>query len=77
LKAGDSAFTPRKVPHAFAKISEGEAQMLVLFQPAGTMEDFFKQMSKPGKDIPKNQEQTLKKLWATHGMEIVGPPLQF
>lgn len=75
LKAGDSAFAPRKVPHAFAKISEGEAQMLVLFQPAGTMEDFFKQMSKLGKDVPKNQEQTLKKLWATHGMEIVGPPL--
>ncbi|HEX5153267.1 MAG TPA: cupin domain-containing protein [Parafilimonas sp.] len=77
LKAGDSAFAPRKVPHTFAKISEGEAQMLVLFQPAGTMEDFFKQMSKLGKGVPKNQEQTLKKLWATHGMEIVGPPLKF
>jgi len=51
--------------------------MLVLFQPAGTMEDFFKPMSKLGKDIPKNQELTLKKLWATHGMEIVGPPLKF
>src|SRR5438876_372019 len=31
----DSAFAPRKIPHAFAKISEGEGQMLVLFQPAG------------------------------------------
>jgi quercetin dioxygenase-like cupin family protein len=77
LKAGDSAFAPRKIPHAFAKISEGEAQMLVLFQPAGSMEDFFKQMSKIGKSIPKDQEQVLKELWRTHGMEVVGPPLKF
>jgi mannose-6-phosphate isomerase-like protein (cupin superfamily) len=77
LKAGDSAFAPRKIPHAFAKISDGEGQMMVLFQPAGTMEDFFAQMSKLGTGIPKNQEQTLKELWRTHGMEIVGPPLKF
>jgi quercetin dioxygenase-like cupin family protein len=77
LKAGDSAFAPRKIPHAFAKVSEGEAQMLVLFQPAGSMEDFFKQMSKMGTSIPKDQETTLKELWRTHGMEIVGPPLKF
>jgi quercetin dioxygenase-like cupin family protein len=77
LKAGDSAFAPRKIPHAFAKVSEGEAQMLVLFQPAGSMEDFFKQMSKMGTNIPKDQETTLKELWRVHGMEIVGPPLKF
>src|SRR5664279_3090467 len=33
LQAGDSAFAPRTIPHAFAKVNEGEAQMLVLFQP--------------------------------------------
>ena len=77
LHPGDSAFAPRKIPHAFAKISDGEGQMLVLFQPAGSMEDFFRQMSKLRKDIPKNQEVALKQLWAEHGMEIVGPPLKF
>ncbi|MBV9961585.1 MAG: cupin domain-containing protein [Parafilimonas sp.] len=76
LKPGDSAFAPRTIPHAFAKTSEGEGQMLVLFQPAGLMEDFFKEMSKLGPSIPKNQE-TLKELWRKHGMEIVGPPLKF
>jgi len=76
LHPGDSAFAPRKIPHAFAKISDGEGQMLVLFQPAGSMEDFFRQMSKLGKEIPKNQEVALKQLWAEHGMEIVGPPLK-
>ncbi|MGC3945674.1 MAG: cupin domain-containing protein [Chryseolinea sp.] len=76
LKAGDSAFAPRKIPHAFAKVSEGEGQMLVLFQPAGSMEDFFKEMSKLGTEIPKDQETKLKALWASHGMQIVGPPLK-
>jgi len=77
LKSGDSAFAPRKVPHAFAKINEGLARMLVLFQPAGSMEDFFVQMSKLGSGIPKDQEKVLKQLWHDHGMEIVGPPLKF
>jgi mannose-6-phosphate isomerase-like protein (cupin superfamily) len=77
LTAGDSAFAPRTVPHAFAMTSEGEGQMLVLFQPAGSMEDFFLGMQKIGKDIPKNQEDTLKALFAAHGMKIVGPPLKF
>lgn len=77
LKPGDSAFAPRTIPHTFAKTSEGEGQMLVLFQPAGLMEDFFKEMSKLGPSIPKNQEQTLAELWRKHGMEIVGPPLKF
>jgi mannose-6-phosphate isomerase-like protein (cupin superfamily) len=77
LKPGDSAFAPRTIPHAFAKINEGEGQVLVLFQPAGAMEDFFKQMSKFGASIPKDQERTLKELWETHGMQVVGPPLKF
>lgn len=75
LKAGDSAFAPRQIPHAFAKISEGEAQMMVLFQPAGTMEDFFKQMGRLGKNIAGNQGKAVKDLWETHGMKVLGPPL--
>jgi quercetin dioxygenase-like cupin family protein len=77
LHPGDSAFAPRKIPHAFAMISEGKGQILVLFQPAGSMEDFFLQMSKMGKDIPKDQQAELKKLFEEHGMELVGPPLKF
>jgi mannose-6-phosphate isomerase-like protein (cupin superfamily) len=77
LKPGDSLFAPRTIPHAFAKVSEGEAHMLVLFQPAGSMEDFFKQVAKLGKSIPKEQERLMKELFVTHGMEVVGPPLKF
>ncbi len=77
LRPGDSAFGPRRIPHAFAMVSEGEGQMLVLFQPAGSMENFFLEMSKFGKGIPQNQEVVMKQLWADHGMEVVGPPLKF
>lgn len=77
LKAGDSAFAPRMIPHAFAMVNEGEGQMMVLFQPAGSMEDFFREMSTVGKSIPKDQETKLKELWARHGMQIVGPPLKW
>ncbi len=77
LHPGDSAFAPRKIPHTFAMIGEGEGQMLVLFQPAGSMEDFFLQLSKMGKEIPENQQTALKQLFEEHGMEVMGPPLKF
>jgi mannose-6-phosphate isomerase-like protein (cupin superfamily) len=44
-KAGDSVFGPRMVPHSFAKVGEGEAKLLMIFQPAGKMEEFFKKVS--------------------------------
>jgi mannose-6-phosphate isomerase-like protein (cupin superfamily) len=75
LKAGDSAFAPRKVAHAFAMTSEGEGQMLILFQPAGSMEDYFKQVSKLGGSI-KDQAHGSAELMKSHGMEVVGPPLK-
>jgi len=73
LSAGDSAFAPRRVPHAFANVSDGEAQMLVLFQPAGTMEDFFRAMSQLGKGVAG---AIPARLWEEHGMELLGPPLK-
>jgi mannose-6-phosphate isomerase-like protein (cupin superfamily) len=75
LKPGDFAFAPRMLPHTFAKTSDEEGHLLITFQPAGNMEDFFAQMAKFGKDIPKNQVQIMKNLSAAHGMKIVGPPL--
>jgi mannose-6-phosphate isomerase-like protein (cupin superfamily) len=76
LAPGDSAFAPRKIPHAFAMVSEGVGQMLVLFQPAGSMEEFFRQMGQLGREIPHDMESRLKGLFQQHGMEIVGPPLK-
>jgi quercetin dioxygenase-like cupin family protein len=40
LKTGDTIFLPRKVPHAFVQLTE-EGKMVVAYQPAGKMEEFF------------------------------------
>lgn len=78
LGPGDSAFAPRGIAHAFANLTDGEARMLVAFQPAGTMEEFFLQMSRIARGIPnQEQEAQIKTLWAAHGMQLVGPPLKF
>ena len=76
LVPGDSAFAPRRIPHAFAMTSDGEGQMLVLFQPAGSMEAFFREMSRMGKEVSGSQ-QLPKSVWEDHGMELLGPPLKY
>ena len=75
VQAGDSVFGPRKVPHCFAKVGEGEAKMLMLFSPAGKMEAFFTAMSKGAtKGMTSEQNAQFRK---DHGFEVVGPPLTF
>ena len=76
LHPGDLAFAPRKIPHAYAMISEGEGQILLLYQPAGRMENFFLQLSKMGKENLGDQQGVLKRLFEEHEMEVVGPPLK-
>jgi len=70
-KAGDSVFAPRQIPHTFTKTSEEPARMLVTYQPAGTMEEFFLQASQ----LKSATLRDFEKLYRQHGMEIVGPPL--
>jgi mannose-6-phosphate isomerase-like protein (cupin superfamily) len=69
LKPGDSVLAPRKVPHAWAYIGDKPGRMLLAFAPAGKMEAFFKETSKPGNHFGD------PKLMRDHGMELVGPPL--
>lgn len=72
-KAGDTVFGPRKVPHAFAKVGEGEAKLLMSFQPAGKMEAFFIAMSQ---GVTKNMTpEEGKEFRKAHGFEVVGPAL--
>ena len=72
-KAGDSVFGPRGVPHTFAKIGEGEGKIIMLFQPAGKMEDFFKASSE-GK-VAKMSDEERNQFRKDHGFEQVGPPI--
>lgn len=71
LKAGDSIFLPRGLPHTFRQLS-ATGRLRFLYTPAGQMEDFFAALSQcPGPPAP----DVAQALFARHGMEIVGPPL--
>ena len=71
-KPGDSLFAPRKVPHAFACMSD-PGTLLIALSPAGTFETFIRDTTKLTK-LPTPEEAA--KAFAAHGMTIVGPPLK-
>lgn len=72
MKAGDTIFLPRNVPHAFIQRSE-KGKMIVSYLPAGKMEAFFAVTDK-WSSPPEKKEIT--KVFADHGMQVVGPPLK-
>ena len=72
IKAGDTIFLPRKVPHAFVQLSEN-GKMIVSYVPAGKMEAFFAVTDKW--TSPPSKEEIVQ-VFADHGMQVVGPPLK-
>ncbi|WP_345246347.1 cupin domain-containing protein [Nibrella saemangeumensis] len=75
LKAGDTMFVARTVPHGFDCVSSQPGKLLVTVQPAGDMESFFRQL---GKLLPEKGAPDLKamgKLYQAHDSAIVGPPI--
>jgi len=74
-KTGDVVFGPRMVPHAFAKVGQGEAKLIIGFQPAGKMEEYFKKISEGvATNMSEAERNNLRK---AHGFEKVGPPLTY
>lgn len=71
VKAGDSIFLPRNMPHAFVKTSEGVARLIVMHQPAGGMEEYFRTASQ----FPDQSIAFRKTFAEQHGMRFIGPPL--
>ncbi|MCY7352461.1 MAG: cupin domain-containing protein [Cytophagaceae bacterium] len=71
LKAGDSIFLPRNVPHAWTQVSE-KGKMTVIVQPAGKLEEFFVTVAALKKE-PTQAEMV--RIFTDHEMQIVGPPL--
>ncbi len=71
LRAGDSIFLPRGMPHTFRQLS-ATGKLRFLYTPAGRMEQFFAALSRL--DGPPTPE-VAQTLFAAHGMRIVGPPL--
>ncbi len=72
-KAGDCVFGPRGVPHTFAKVGEVESKLIMLFQPAGKMEEYF-EAAAAGK-VAKMSAEKQAEFRKQHGFVHVGPPL--
>ena len=70
MHPGDSVLAPRQVPHVWAFVGVGRGRMLIGFTPAGTMEAFFREVTKHNAMPPQDPA-----LWRAHGMELLGPPL--
>ena len=74
-KPGDVVFGPRMVPHAMAKVGQGEGKLIIGFQPAGKMEEYFQKISEGvATNMTEEERNNLRK---EHGFEKVGPPLTY
>ncbi|MCC6488073.1 MAG: cupin domain-containing protein [Candidatus Hydrogenedentes bacterium] len=73
-RPGDFAFFPRGLAHTYARVSETPGRMLILTTPGG-YEAFFRDVdtlcAEGQPSVPE-----LAQVAATHGVEIVGPPIQ-
>src|SRR6202171_1193710 len=85
LTAGESIFIPRKTAHIWTCMSGRPAKIINVYQPAGKMEEFFREVS-TFKNLPtredvinktytEEQVQALDRLFSDHGMDLLGPPL--
>lgn len=71
LKAGDTIFLPRAVPHTWLQLSE-KGKLVYFLQPSGQMEEFFKKMNElQGPPTP----ELIQQIHQAHGMKVVGPPI--
>lgn len=72
LKAGDSLLVPQGVQHAFVKVSEGDARLVIMHQPGVGMETYFREALL----LPDQTPEGRRSLAAKHGMRFVGPSLK-
>jgi len=86
LGVGESVFLPRKVAHLWGCVSDKPGKIINVYQPAGKMEEFFREIGKPFKDLitleqlvnktyTQEQVKSLHQLFDAHGMDLLGPPL--
>jgi DNA-binding transcriptional MerR regulator/quercetin dioxygenase-like cupin family protein len=85
VRPGESVFLPRKVAHVWASVSEQPGKIINVYQPAGQMEEFFREAPK-WKGLPSREDvvnstytaeqiDSLRRLFSAHAMRVLGPPL--
>jgi len=83
--AGESVYIPRKVKHMWGSASGKPGKIINVYQPAGKIEEFFRALGKPPKDIitaeqvtnrtySEAQVKSLCRLFEVHGMDVFPPP---
>ena len=76
--AGESVFIPRKVPHVWACVSGKPGKIIDVYQPAGKMEEFFRELGKYNGKAYVHEALSIDEfrlLFHDHGMDLLGPPL--
>ncbi len=73
LGAGETLFAPRNVPHGWACVGAEPGTLLTTVSPVGTFETFILETTKHP-TLPSPEE--VEKAFASHGMKVVGPPLE-
>lgn len=71
VKAGDTVFAPRGIPHTWIQLSDRGRQVYMV-QPAGQLEEFFLALNEL-KGPPTGE--MIQKMHKEHGMSVLGPPL--
>lgn len=71
LDGGDTIFLPRNIPHTWIQLTD-IGKLTYMVQPAGTMEDFFREIG--ALKAPPSPEEA-QKIHIAHRMKVVGPPL--
>ncbi len=73
VQAGDGAYLPANIAHAYKNIGDETGQLLFTITPSG-LEGFFEEISKSGFD-PARDLPAINRIAAKYQTEIVGPPL--
>ena len=75
LRRGESLFVPRTVAHWWASVSEIPSTVLEVYQPAGRMEQFFREVGR-FTDPPLHEALSVEemvRLFDAYGMCLLGP----
>lgn len=71
LGPGDSAFSPRGVPHGWVHVTDGPGRIAFALAPAGRAEAFFREITKGDAMAPQDPA-----FWPPYEMALVGPPIE-
>jgi DNA-binding transcriptional MerR regulator len=75
---GESVFLPRQVAHVWTSTTGKAGKTINVYQPAGKMEEFFREVSKHNGKAQIHESLSLNefcRLFHDHGMDLLGPPL--